>query len=206
MCANSHSDHELPQWKCVLICCAQCRSINIPDQETNDNHPNPSPSISFHIYHLIARCIKHGRLPLSSKKSFRECQQDTASVKPTKIYTRIELVMMETTIYNFHMSFFIREIQKLAFHITHVQILGTNHCGDSRRNAFKPRESFQYVLCIRDYAERVVAIFAHQLQSEYYGGNRYVYIEVIALEHFNALPQIEINPSTKPCPRHAVFH
>ena len=56
MWANSQSDHALSHWKCVLRCCAQCPSINIPDQETYDNHPNPSPSIRFHIYHLIARC------------------------------------------------------------------------------------------------------------------------------------------------------
>ena len=31
-------------------------------------------------------------------------------------------------------------------------------------------------------------------------------IEGIALEHFGALPQTEIKPSTKPCPRHAVFN
>ena len=31
-------------------------------------------------------------------------------------------------------------------------------------------------------------------------------IEVIALGHFSSLPQTEINSSTKPCPRHAVFH
>ena len=72
MCANSQSNHALPQWKCVLRCCAQCHSINIPDQETYDNHLNPSTSISFHIYHLIARCTNHSRLPLSNKKSCRE--------------------------------------------------------------------------------------------------------------------------------------
>ena len=132
MCAYSQSDHALPHWKCVLRCCAQCPSINIPDQETDDKHPNPSPSIRFHIYHLIARCTKHGRLPLTDKKSCRKCQHDTASGQSTKIYTRKELVMMETTISNFHTSFYIPEIQKLAFHIPHVQILSTNHCGDSR--------------------------------------------------------------------------
>ena len=31
-------------------------------------------------------------------------------------------------------------------------------------------------------------------------------IEVIVLENFSALPQTEINASTEPCPRHAVFH
>ena len=69
ICANSESDHVLPHWKCVLRCCAQFPSINIPDQETDDKHPNPSPSIRFHIYHLISRCSKHGRIPLIDKKS-----------------------------------------------------------------------------------------------------------------------------------------
>ena len=62
------------------------------------------------------------------------------------------------------------------------------------------------MLCFRDYAERIVASFDNQIQSEYYGGNRYVSIGGISLEHFIALPHTEINSSTEPCPRHAVFH
>ena len=50
--------------------------------------PTPVLQISFHIYHLIARCTKYGRLTLTDKKSCRGCQQDTVSVKLTKIYTR----------------------------------------------------------------------------------------------------------------------
>ena len=65
---------------------------------------------------------------------------------------------METTISNFHKSFYIPGIQKLTFHITHVQILGMNHCGDSRQTAFKRREYFQDLLCRLNYAERVAAI------------------------------------------------
>ena len=67
------------------------------------------------------------------------------------------------------------------------------------------RESFQDVLCSRDYDQRVVASFAHQIQSEYQGGNRSRSIEGIALEYFNALSKRGINSSTKPCPWHAVF-
>ena len=73
--------------------------------------------------------------------------------------------MMETTISYFHTSFYIPEIQKLAFHILHAQILGANHCGDSRQTSFKRRELFQYVICRCDYYERVVASFFHQIQS-----------------------------------------
>ena len=72
---------------------------------------------------------------------------------------------MDTIIYGFHATFYIHAIQKLAFHLPHVRILGTNHCGAMRYTAFKQRELFQDVLCCRDYSERVVANFANQIQS-----------------------------------------
>ena len=58
----------------------------------------------------------------------------------------------------------------------HVRILGKNHCGELQQTAFKRRELFQDVFCRRDYAERVVASFDNQIQSEYFGGNRSVSI------------------------------
>ena len=84
--------------------------------------------------------------------------------------------MVKTTISDFHTSFYIPAIQKLSFHLPPVRILGTNHCGKMLRTAFKQPECFQDVLCCSDYAERLVASFANQIKSEYYGGNRYVYI------------------------------
>ena len=69
MCAYSQSYHALPHWKCLLQCCAKCPSITLPDQETDDQYPDTSPSIQFHIYHLIVPCTKHGRLPLTDKKA-----------------------------------------------------------------------------------------------------------------------------------------
>ena len=73
---------------------------------------------------------------------------------------------METTISDFHTSFYIPAIQNLAFHLPHVRILGTNHCGAMQCTAFKRRELFQDVLCSSDYAERLVARFAHKIQSK----------------------------------------
>ena len=86
---------------------------------------------------------------------------------PQNIYTRKELLLMETIISNFHThtSFYISAIQKLVFHIPHVQILGTIHCGDSCLNVFKLRKSYQDMLYCRDYAERVVSIFSNQIHS-----------------------------------------
>ena len=114
--------------------------------------------------------------------------------------------MMETSISNFHTSFYIPAIQELAFNLPHVRILGANHCVKLRRTAFKRHELFQDVLCRHDYAERLVASFANKIQSEYYGRNRSVSIEGIALEHSSAAPQIDINSSTLSRPHHAVFH
>ena len=51
-----------------------------------------------------------------------------------------------------------------------------------------------------------MAIFAHQIQSEYYGGNLSVSIEGIVLENFSAPTHTEISvtPQARIC--HAVFH
>ena len=46
ICAYPQSDHELPHWKCVMQCCAKYPSINIPDQETDDQYSNSRKSIN----------------------------------------------------------------------------------------------------------------------------------------------------------------
>ena len=133
------------------------------------------------------------------------CKQESLAEKSTKIYTRKKLVMMETKISDFHTSLYIPAIQKLAFHLPHVCILGTNNCGEMRRTAFKRRESFQDVIFCRDYAERVFVRFANKIQPEYYGGNRSVSIKGIVLEHFSAAPKADIKSYTILHQRHAVF-
>ena len=75
-----------------------------------------------------------------------------------------------------------------------------------QRIAFKRCGQFQDILCCRDYAEKVVASYANQIQSKYYGGNIFVSIEVIVLEHFIALPHTNINSATPSHQSHAVFH
>ena len=75
--------------------------------------------------------------------------------------------MMDKNISNFHTSFYIPENHKLAFHLPHVHILGTNHYGEYHGTLFKHRRSFQYVLCRNDYSMSVAASFPHETQSEY---------------------------------------
>ena len=31
-CAYPQCEHELPHWKCVLLCCSNCPCINLTDQ------------------------------------------------------------------------------------------------------------------------------------------------------------------------------
>ena len=73
--------------------------------------------------------------------------------------------MKETKFSDFHTSFYISAIQKLAFRLPHVRILGINHWGAMRHTAFKQSELFQDVLCRRDYAESAAASFSHNIQS-----------------------------------------
>ena len=68
MCTYPQSDHTLPHWECVSQCCAKLPGMNIPYQKTYNNYSETTPSIRFHIYHIIGRCTDHGRIPSKDKK------------------------------------------------------------------------------------------------------------------------------------------
>ena len=72
-------------------------------------------------------------------------------------------------------------MQEVALHWPQVNIIGTHNCDNTCQEAVKLHSDYQNVLCHQDYAERVVAIFAYQIQSGYYGGNKSVFIEGIIL-------------------------
>ena len=76
MCAYPKSYHALPHRKCVLRCCADCPCINLPDQETYNQHSETTPSILFHVYHIIANCPYFGRIPFKDKKICYICKQE----------------------------------------------------------------------------------------------------------------------------------
>ena len=74
--------------------------------------------------------------------------------------------MIETKKYDSHTSLYIPAIQRLAFHLPYMRILGINHCIEMQHTAFKHRELFQDVLCRRDYSDGLVSSFDNQIQSE----------------------------------------
>ena len=75
ICVYPQYDRALPHWKCLLQCCTDCPCINIPDQESDHQYSETTPSIRFHIYHDIAQCTAHGRIPLKGKKICHMCKQ-----------------------------------------------------------------------------------------------------------------------------------
>ena len=165
MCTYPQSEHALPHWKCLMRCCAECTCINLTDQEKLKKHEETKLSIRFHIYHIIGRCTTHGRIPLKEKKICYMCKQESLPDKSTNVYPRKELVMMETKFSEFHTSFYIPAIQKLAFHLPHVRILGSNQCGEMRRTAFKQSELFQYML--RGYSKDLLIKSNQNTMVEY---------------------------------------
>ena len=137
MCAYPQSYNSLPHRKGVLKLCANYTCINLPEQEIYNQYSDTTPSIQFHIYHIIAHFTAHGRIPFKDKEICCKCRQESSTDKSTKIYTRKDIFMTETTIYDFNISFYITAIQRLSFNLPHVQILGTNSCGELRRTSFK---------------------------------------------------------------------
>ena len=81
---------------------------------------------------------------------------------PANIYNVKEIITIEKYIADFHKSFYNSAIQKLAFHLSRVHIIGTNLYGNTIYEAFKRCRAYQYLLCRQDYSDRVVAICAHQ--------------------------------------------
>ena len=54
-----------------------------------------------------------------------------------KLYTRKEILLLETSIKYFHEKFYIIEIQELEFNFLYVNILGTHNCGKELLDTFK---------------------------------------------------------------------
>ena len=74
MCPYPQSDHAHPHWKCVLQCCDKYPCTNIPDQETYNQYSDTTPSIRFHLYHIISCCTDHGRILFKDKQICRMCK------------------------------------------------------------------------------------------------------------------------------------
>ena len=113
------------------------------------------------------------------------CNDEPNETKRGKVHKRKMLVLKERIIAEFHKNFYKPVIQKLAFHLPHVRMLGTNNCGKMCREYFKARQDKKDVITRRDYAEQLTEKFPVQIQCQHFGGNRSLSMEGVAVQHFN---------------------
>ena len=135
-----------PHWKCVLCCRAQCPRIDPSSPESYQHNSNVIPTIHFNVYQHIVSCNVHVRHLFNEKKQWQFCEDYIYEIFTEKLYTRKELVMMESITVDFHRDFYMTEIPKIEFHLPNVRILGTHHYVNTRQETFKLCQSFQYVL------------------------------------------------------------
>ena len=86
MCECPQIDHSLPNYKFVFQWCAKFPGVNLIDQETYGNYSDTTPSIRFHIYHLILYCTSHGKIPLVDEK-ISACVKNILLHKNPQTYT-----------------------------------------------------------------------------------------------------------------------
>ena len=73
---------------CVVVCHTKNQMDIIPTHLLR---------YKFYIYHFFAHFKVHGKIPIEKKKLCRFCLQNLATMSTGKIYTRKELVTMETS-------------------------------------------------------------------------------------------------------------
>ena len=82
---------------------------------------------------------------------------------------------MQRKIGDFHQDFYIKQIEKLAYHRSYYQILGKHHVADVRHKAFEstPRD----ISTQSNYVERFIFDPDGQIQTELFDNNRTLSME-----------------------------
>ena len=89
---------------------------------------------------------------------------------------------MQHKLGDFHKDFYIKQIEKLAYHRSYYKILGKNHVADVRHKAF---DSTPGDISTRsEYAERFGFDRDSQVQNEFFDNNRSLSMEGCCLYRF----------------------
>ena len=124
MCAYPTSQHSFLHLIFMLHCCSNFPHIDHPDQESDRHHSNASPTIFFHIYHLIAWFTVHGRRPLYEKKIVA-CVFKIRLLWHLKNFTQEKSLLWWRNIFLvFTQVSILHQYKNLVFHLPHVCILG----------------------------------------------------------------------------------
>jgi hypothetical protein len=181
-CANPDPNVEHPSWCCVLRRCLNCPKypIPVPERGVDDN----APLIKFHFYVQFTKCSRHGVLTLNAKKCI-VCENQAADQKLGKISTRKELTLLSRPIGIYFREFYLPALEKYAHHIAHVKILSKTECGIMCQSTFEQTPGD--LKTRHDYAERLSAVFADEIQSSHFGNGRSLSIEGSKVESFDSM-------------------
>ena len=111
--------HVLYNWKCVLRCCDKCTNIVIPSQESNGDTTITCPTINFNVCRNISFYTLNVRRTYKEQTICSMCSTVPMADTAKKLYTRKELVSLETYITEFNEKFYITSIRNwhLIFHM-----------------------------------------------------------------------------------------
>ena len=78
---------------------------------------------------------------IKSKRTCLLCEElikiKTPDFSREKLHERVKLFSMQRKIGDFHNDFFIKQIEKFAYHRSYYKILGKHHVADVRHKAFE---------------------------------------------------------------------
>ena len=98
--------------------------------------------------------IKSWHPPIRYGKTCSKRNQLNSDKKRGNIYTNMGLAFIEDPIHKFLKDYYIPAIEKLGFHLYHVQIIGKKECGETRKYPTKPRQKYGNIRVVKDYAEK----------------------------------------------------
>jgi len=176
-------DYSLHHMKCALRRCTNCPSYKIPQYEQDSS--NNAVHIKFRVRKTFSRCSIHGNLGVGRLKTCLQCTEaiaDNSTFVKGKISARDRLTLLERPIGEFHEKFYLPLLEKLAYHNFLVVALGKNVSGKYRQKAF--RQMKRVLKIRRDYAERLLASFAMEVQSDHFGNGRTLSMEGSSVEFY----------------------
>ena len=143
----------------------------------------------------IYKFLTHGTQPIRYGKKFSQCNKLKSYDEIVNIYKNKGLVSIEIPIHKFTKDYYIPAQEKLTFHLDHLQILGNNECGATRKDAIKSRQINGDIRVIKYHAGKYSESISIQDQSQHWGGDSQLPTEGAAMYYFNNDNIVrEVNP------------
>ena len=110
----------------------------------------------------IIKCSIHGQLN-DGIETCDICKSNDDINLRGRISQRKEMILMKKSFLDFYDNFYIPMLNKYAYHLPHVILLGKNECSKIRKDSLKVGD----IETTRDYAERLSFDFDNEIMSQH---------------------------------------